>query len=310
MTGTRRLIWVTRPLSALFGAVAVVSLIGRMGDISFVGVTHFLVSQYRIVSGVLKNTLEEWIDIHLDIAVYDGMIFWLILASMNLSAVYLYFSRKHAFAREEAGSGARARFARADWIFLKRNGAFILANIVAAIALAPLYVLFALYKIGSGVSSEKREQVRIDHINARRARSRAAGVTLIGTLLGRYGMGPFRLYTLPRPSTNSGESHAFTLMAVAWEIPGRRIFSQTAYQPAPRMADITQSPPTPPPSKGWRRALDKLKARAFGGPAGNVFKGMATLAMGSGAARLIGLAAIPRSSSPTVQMITARLPPI
>lgn len=185
MTGTRRLIWVTRPLSALFGAVAVVSLIGRMGDISFVGVTHFLVSQYRIVSGVLKNTLEEWIDIHLDIAVYDGMIFWLILASMNLSAVYLYFSRKHAFAREEAGSGARARFARADWIFLKRNGAFILANIVAAIALAPLYVLFALYKIGSGVSSEKREQVRIDHINARRARSRAAGGTLIGSLLRR-----------------------------------------------------------------------------------------------------------------------------
>ncbi len=59
------------------------------------------------------------------------------------------------------------------------------------------------------------------------------------------------------------------------------------------MADITQSPPTPPPSNGWRAAVDKLKARAFDGPAGNVFRGMATLAVGSGTARLISLAAIP-----------------
>lgn len=185
MTGARRLIWVTRPLSTLFGALALVSLIGRMGDISFVGVTHLLVSQYRIVSGALKNALESWIDIHLDIAVYDGLIFWLILASMNMSAVYLYFSRKHTFSTEAASSGARTRFTRADWLFLKRNGAFILANIVAAIALAPLYVLFALYKIRSGVSSEKREQARVDHINARRAKSRTPHSSFIGQLLAR-----------------------------------------------------------------------------------------------------------------------------
>lgn len=39
--------------------------------------------------------------------------------------------------------------------------------------------------------------------------------------------------------------------------------------------------------------LQRLKERAFAGPAGNVFRGMATLAMGSIAARVIGAASIP-----------------
>lgn len=59
------------------------------------------------------------------------------------------------------------------------------------------------------------------------------------------------------------------------------------------MTDITHAPPTPPPPHRWRALVDRLKARAFGGPSGNVFRGMATLALGSGTARLIGLAAIP-----------------
>lgn len=39
--------------------------------------------------------------------------------------------------------------------------------------------------------------------------------------------------------------------------------------------------------------LVKVLSKAFGGSASNVFKGMATLALGSGTARLIGIAAIP-----------------
>lgn len=39
--------------------------------------------------------------------------------------------------------------------------------------------------------------------------------------------------------------------------------------------------------------IQRLKNRAFSGPAGNVFRGMATLAVGNIAARIIGIAAIP-----------------
>lgn len=41
------------------------------------------------------------------------------------------------------------------------------------------------------------------------------------------------------------------------------------------------------------KTLRKVLAKAFGGSASNVFKGMATLALGSGIARIIGIAAIP-----------------
>src|SRR5690554_359562 len=41
------------------------------------------------------------------------------------------------------------------------------------------------------------------------------------------------------------------------------------------------------------KTLRKVLSKAFGGSASNVFKGMATLALGSGIARIIGIAAIP-----------------